>query len=127
MIETTLAFIAFAILIGIAGAKLWNLVSGLNFYPKQLIAIGLIIAIFLWGIYFTSGMSALNQQTEWNIDGRETITAVNNDYQTIFNFMPIFNFILLCIGFMTAIESLKYLTDVVNPKGMQQQYGYSPK
>ena len=127
MIETTIAFIAFAIILLIAGAKLWNLVSGLNFYPRQLILIGLIVSILMWGIYFTAGMSSLNQTTTIDVGSGTPIEIVNEDYITIFNFMPILNIILLCIGAMTAIEGLRYILDVVNPSTMRQQYGYKPR
>jgi hypothetical protein len=123
MIETTIAFIALIVLIGIATAKLWNLVSGLEFYPKQIIIIGLIAAIFLWGIYLTASLSALNQTTFIDTGSGSPIEVTNGDYQTLFNFFPIANVLLLCIGAMTAIEGLKYIIDVVNPKQFRQQYG----
>ena len=127
MIETTIAFIAFLIILGIALAKLWNLVSGLNFYPKQLIMIGLIVTIFCWGIYLTASMSALNQTQTIDVGVGENIEITNNDYITLFNFFPILNFIVLSIGAMTAIEGLKYVMEIVNPGKNKQLMGLEQK
>jgi hypothetical protein len=123
MIETTIAFIAFGIIIIITGAKLWNLVSGLEFYPKQMIMILLVISIFCWGIYFTASLSALNQTQTIALETGEAIQITNNDYQTLFTFMPIFNILLLSIGAMTGIESIKYILDLVNPTATEQKMG----
>lgn len=127
MIETTIGFIAFGIIVLIGLVKLWNLANKGQIYSGKWIAIGLIAAIFLWGIYFTASMSAINQQGTWADPSGEVITYQNNDYQTLFNFFPLLNVLILCIGAMSAIETFKIFIDIINPEGMRQQYGYKPK
>ena len=127
MIETTIGFIAFGIILIIGLIKLWNLANQGKVYTGKWIAIGLIIAIVCWGIYFTSAMSALNQQGTWQDATGEEMTYRTNDYQTLFNFFPILNILLLCIGVMSAIETFKVFIDIINPENMRQQYGYKPK
>lgn len=127
MIETTIGFIAFGIILLIGLAKLWNLTSKGTLYTGKWIAIGLIIAILCWGLYFTSSMSALNQQATWTDNYGEELTYKDNDYQTLFNFFPLVNILLLCIGVMSAIETFKIFIDIINPENMRQQYGYKPK
>jgi hypothetical protein len=127
MIETTIGFIAFGIILIICLVKLWNLANSGKVYTGKWIAIGLIIAIVAWGIYFTSSMSALNQQGTWQDASGEIMTYVSKDYQTLFNFFPLLNILLLSIALMTAIETFKVLIDVIDPKNMRQQYGYTPK
>ena len=126
MIETTLALIAFGIIIIIAAAKTWNLVNGLKIYPNQMIILGLILSIFCWGIYFTSSMSALNQQ-QTITSGTDTFISTDNTYITLFNFFPILNFLLLAIGVMTALEGFISITRIMNPDNLKQQYGYKPR
>lgn len=127
MIETTIGFIAFGVILIIGLAKLWNLTSKGTLYTGKWIAIGLIIAILCWGLYFTASMSALNQQATWTDNYGEELTYKNNDYQTLFNFFPLVNILLLCIGVMSAIETFKIFIDIINPENMRQQYGYKPK
>jgi hypothetical protein len=126
MIETTLALIAMGIIIIICGAKLWNIVNNLEVYPKQLIIIGLILAIFCWGIYFTASMSALNQEQIITSE-TDTFVSTNNNYRTLFNFFPIINILLMAIGVLTAIEGVISIKDIINPKQFKQQYGYTPR
>lgn len=127
MIETWIAIFAGLGILVIALAKLWNIVSKFEFYPKRIIIIGLVVSIILWGIYLTAALSALNYSNTW-VDGSGIdIIQTNTEYQTLFNFMPIVNILFGAIWAMTFIEGLKYLMDVVNPKSMRQQYGYSPK
>jgi hypothetical protein len=127
MIETTIGFIAFGIILIIGLVKLWNLANNGKIYTGKWIAIGLIIAIVCWGIYFTSSMSALNQQGTWLESGIEAMTYKSNDYQTLFNFFPILNIIVASIFVMSAIETFKVFIDIIDPKNMRQQYGYTPK
>lgn len=127
MIETSIALIAFGIILIISLTKLWNLVNKTSVYPKQFIIIGLIIAIICWGIYFTASMSAINQAQTITLDDGGIITSVDNSYITLFNFFPILNFLLLAIGVMTGLEGIISLQDILNPKNLKQQYGYNPK
>jgi len=127
MIETTIGFIAFGIIVLIGLAKLWNLANKGQIYTGKWIAIGLIAAIFLWGIYFTASMSAISQQGTWVDASGEEMVYQTNDYQTLFNFFPLLNVLLLCIGAMSAIETFKIFVDIISPENMRQQYGYKPK
>lgn len=127
MIETSIALIAFGIILIISLTKLWNLVNKTSVYPKQFIIIGLVIAIICWGIYFTASMSAINQAQTITLDDGGIITSVDNSYITLFNFFPILNFLLLAIGVMTGLEGIISLQDILNPKNLKQQYGYNPK
>jgi hypothetical protein len=127
MIEITIGFIAFAIILVTGLVKLWNLANQGKVYTGKWIAIGLIIAIVCWGLYFTSSMSALNQNGTWTDSTGEIMTYNSKDYQTLFNFFPILNILLLCIGVMSAIETFKVFLDIINPENMRQKYGYTPK
>lgn len=127
MMETTIGFIAFGIILIIGLIKLWNLANKAEVYTGKWIAIGFIIAVVCWGVYFTASMSALNQEAVW-IDslGEETVYK-NNDYQTLFSFFPLVNIVLFCVGLMSGIETFKIILDIINPANMRQQYGYKPK
>ncbi|HNV61767.1 MAG TPA: hypothetical protein PKN54_02370 [Candidatus Cloacimonas acidaminovorans] len=126
MIETTIGFIAFGIVLIIGLIKLWNLANSGKVYTGKWIAIGLIMAIVCWGIYFTASMSALNQEAIWEDSTGELMQYKNNDYQTLFNFFPLLNILLLCIGAMSGIETFKVFIDIIDPSSMRQKYGYTP-
>jgi len=126
MIETSIGFLAFGIILIIGLVKLWNLANSGKVYTGKWIAIGLIIAIVCWGLYFTASMSALNQQSTWQDSTGEEMIYQTNDYQTLFNFFPILNILLACIFVMSGIETFKIFIDIIDPKNMRQQYGYTP-
>jgi len=127
MIETTIGFTAFGIILLIGLAKLWNLTNKGQSYSGKWIAIGLIAAILCWGIYFTASMSALNQVSTIADNQGWVSEITSNDYRTLFNFFPLLNIMLLCIGAMSGIETFKILIDIINPESMRQKYGYKPK
>jgi hypothetical protein len=121
MIAEIFCIISMIVLLGVFGAKLWNLLAfgkgGL--YPQEhyvvLMVLGLALAIMAWVFYFGGIMSLISYEQVMTV-GEEIITVTNNSYIVFNHFFIIVNTLLIAIFSMTFIEGIMHAGMVVLPK-----------
>ena len=121
MIGEIFCIISLLVLLGVFGAKLWNI---LNFqkggvYPKEhykvFMIMGLCLAVMAWVFYFTGYMSLISYEQTMNVGG-EIIVIANNAYIIFNHVFTIVNILLWASFGITLIEFIMYAGMVVLPK-----------
>ena len=115
----TIGFICLLAILGVLLAKIYNISLLGEAYNNALIFIGLIVALFSWVFYYII-LSGSIMQTATITGTTETFTLATTEFYYLSMLLPVANFLLIIVGFLTLVEGLMLFKQLkTRPQGLR--------